>query len=585
MNSEMKNSLSVSADGEVLKCAKGAEVSECGFTPGAKVCAKCGALPIQVKMVPVNDEEGMEEELEEEMEEDFEADMEKGMEAMEGAGPDAMPRRRVLPMQDDMMEDDMEEEDEDSMDEEKSSYLKKFGPKRYMKRYGKKPWMPEEELEQKMSEMIEDEEDEEDEDEDLTDAEKALLWTINKKRKARGLAATTNGFSKKEMEEDLEDDEEEEILDTEDDEDDDLTDEEKALLWTVNQKRKKRGLTATTNGFAKKMMLEEESMIEDEDMADEEAEKKLMLERMRKKRIASMGMKSEDLGPRGYVCAIERKAYSAKSSVCDDCPGGCISEKGLPGLLHVEGLAEQMFNGKVLDSGYSAKADMYVIDVQVKSGAVNEVFVDGTTAEVMGFHRLDNSVFEQKSYNNGPMSMIQFHEAADIAVKAIDGHVIGVEPDSFEGIDSYAVEIDGFDGKSYDVFVSLDGEVLGYDKYEMDEAEEIEAEAAEIALKRAFTDDQRTSMAKEGMAMPDGSFPIKSESDLRNAIQAFGRAKDKEAAKRHIMKRAKDMGKEDLIPANWVMGGGTEKKSDSIDSSLMASLIEFELLQAETEIN
>jgi hypothetical protein len=181
--------------------------------------------------------------------------------------------------------------------------------------------------------------------------------------------------------------------------------------------------------------------------------------------------------------------------------------------------------------------------------------------------------------------MIQFHEAADIAVKSIDGHVIGVEPDSFEGIDSYAVEIDGFDGKSYDVFVSLDGEVLGYDKYEMDEAEEIEAEAAEIALKRAFTDDQRNSMSKEGTAMSDGSFPIKSESDLRNAIQAHGRAKDKEAAKRHIMKRAKDMGKESLIPSNWVMGGGTEKKSDTVDAGLMASLIEFELLQAETETN
>jgi uncharacterized membrane protein YkoI len=329
-------------------------------------------------------------------------------------------------------------------------------------------------------------------------------------------------------------------------------------------------------------------MVEDEmseEMPDdEEAEKQMMLERMRKKRIKSMGMKSEAFGANGYLCAIERKAYPGGSSVCDDCPGGCIAEKGLPGLLHVEGIAEQMFDGKVLDSGYSAKADMYVIDVQTKSGSVNEVFIDGTTAEVQGFHKLDNSVFEQKSAQGG-LEMIQFHEAADIAVKSIDGHVIGVEPDSFEGIDSYAVEIDGFDGKSYDVFVSLDGEVLGYDKYEMDEAEEIEAEAAEIALKRAFTDDQRNSMSKEGTAMSDGSFPIKSESDLRNAIQAHGRAKDKEAAKRHIMKRAKDMGKESLIPSNWVMGGGTEKKSDTVDAGLMASLIEFELLQAETEIN
>jgi hypothetical protein len=518
MDGEMNNSLSVSTEGEVLKCAKGADVSACGFTPGARVCGKCGALPVQMKMVPVDNAEEMN--MEEEDED----------RAVPAPRPSA-PRNAPVAMEDAGMSPDELAAPEDE------------------------------------------------EEEDLTDEEKALLWTINKKRKARGLTATTNGFKGMNMA-----DEEEELVDEEDmDEEEDMTEEEKALLWELNKKRKARGLTATTNGFKGKGMMEDDEMSE-EMPDDEEAEKAAMLERMRKKRIKSMGMKSEDFGTRGYLCAIERKAYPGGASVCDDCPGGCIAEKGLPGLLHVEGIAEQMFDGKVLDSGYSAKADMYVIDVQTKSGAVNEVFVDGTTAEVQGFHRLDNSVFEQKSAVGG-MEMIQFHEAADIAVKSIDGHVIGVEPDSFEGIDAYAVEIDGFDGKSYDVFVSLDGEVLGYDKYEMDEAEEIEAEAAEIALKRAFTEDQRNSMSKEGTAMPDGSFPIKSESDLRNAIQAYGRAKDKEAAKRHIMKRAKDMGKENLIPSNWVMGGGTEKKSDAVDASLMASLIEFELLQAETEIN
>ena len=479
MNDEMNNSLSVSTEGEVLKCAKGADASACGYAPGAKVCGKCGAMPVQMKMVPVDEAEEDEEEV---------MDEERAMPAPRPSAPSG-----PVAMEDAEMEPEQLEAPE-----------------------------------------------EDEEDEDLTDEEKALLLKIQKKRKARGLTGMADGF--KGMGVDIE---EEDVENTEED-----------------------------------MMDDEES----EEMPDEEMEKQMMLERMRKKRIKSMGMKSEDFGANGYLCAIERKAYPGGSSVCDDCPGGCIAEKGFPGLLHVEGIAEQMFDGKVLDSGYSAKADMYVIDVQTKSGAVNEVFVDGTTAEVQGFHKLDNSVFEQKSAQGG-LEMIQFHEAADIAVKSIDGHVIGVEPDSFEGIDSYAVEIDGFDGKSYDVFVSLDGEVLGYDKYEMDEAEEIEAEAAEIALKRAFTDDQRNSMSKEGTAMSDGSFPIKSESDLRNAIQAYGRAKDKEAAKRHIMKRAKEMGKESLIPSNWVMGGGTEKKSDTVDASLMASLIEFELLQAETEIN
>jgi uncharacterized protein YkwD len=548
MNDEMNNSLSVSTEGEVLKCAKGADVSACGFTPGAKVCGKCGAMPVQMKMVPVDDAEDTEKE---EMD-----DEDRATPAPRPAEPVAMEDAGMEPEQ----LEAPEEEDEDLTEEEKG-LLQMLLKKRKKATKGMDA-MPDED-------MLED-------DESLDEEEKAFLAQVNKKRKARGLAATTNGF--KGMSIEIEDDEDEEGEDGEED----MTEEEKELLATINKKRKARGLASTSNGFKGKEMAEDEMS---EDMPDdEEAEKQMMLEKMRKKRIQSMGMKSEDFGTRGYLCAIERKAYPGGSSVCDDCPGGCIAEKGLPGLLHVEGIAEQMFDGKVLDSGYSAKADMYVIDVQTKSGSVNEVFIDGTTAEVQGFHKLDNSVFEQKSAQGG-IEMIQFHEAAEIAVKSIDGHVIGVEPDSFEGIDSYAVEIDGFDGKSYDVFVSLDGEVLGYDKYEMDEAEEIEAEAAEIALKRAFTDDQRNSMSKEGTAMADGSFPIKSESDLRNAIQAYGRAKDKEAAKRHIMKRAKDMGKESLIPSNWVMGGGTEKKSDTVDAGLMASLIEFELLQAETEIN
>ncbi|SVC90244.1 uncharacterized protein METZ01_LOCUS343098, partial [marine metagenome] len=132
---------------------------------------------------------------------------------------------------------------------------------------------------------------------------------------------------------------------------------------------------------------------------------------------------------------------------------------------------------------------------------------------------------------------------------------------------------------SYDVFVSLDGEMLGHDIYETDEAADIEAEAAEIALKRAFSEERRGEMAGSGQALPDGSYPIESETDLKNAIQAFGRAKNKEAAKRHIMKRAKALGLTKLIPGNWVAGG--EKTIQLEDADFMESLIEFQLMSSE----
>jgi len=410
----------IDADGSVLKCAKSLGGDECGFTPGAKVCGKCGAMPVQMKAMMEEDEEEM---PEEEMTEDISSDEEM---------PAPAPK--------------------------------------------KKPVMA----------MAEEEEEEDEED--------------------------------------------------------------------------------------------EEEMPASNDM-----------EEMRTRRLASMGMKSADVGRTGYLCAVDRKVYPGGTGVCDDCPGGCVSEKGMPGLLHVEGLAEDMFEGKVLDSGYSAEADMFVVDVQAKDGRAVEVFVDGTNGEVLGWHKLDQDAFEQKSLLD-EMMLIDFNEAAEIAVKSIEGSVVAVEPDVFEGYDAYAVEIDGIDGKSYDVFVALDGEVLGYDKYEPEEAEDIEAEAAEIALKRAFTEDQRTAMAKEGNALPDSSYPIASKSDLQNAISAYGRATDKEAAKRHIMKRAKELGAESMIPANWVAGGAemSKKDDDSIevaDNSFMASLLEFELLNAEEDNN
>lgn len=47
------------------------------------------------------------------------------------------------------------------------------------------------------------------------------------------------------------------------------------------------------------------------------------------------------------------------------------------------------------------------------------------------------------------------------------------------------------------------------------------------------------------------SFPIKTVGDLKNAIQAFGRAGDKPAAKRHIIRQAMALGHPELIPDGW----------------------------------
>jgi phage head maturation protease len=72
--------------------------------------------------------------------------------------------------------------------------------------------------------------------------------------------------------------------------------------------------------------------------------------------------------------------------------------------------------------------------------------------------------------------------------------------------------------------------------------------------KREFKQKEREHLASTGAALPDGSFPISNTSDLHNAIQAHGRAKDKEKAKRHIIARAHALGATHMLPAGWGEG-------------------------------
>ena len=70
-------------------------------------------------------------------------------------------------------------------------------------------------------------------------------------------------------------------------------------------------------------------------------------------------------------------------------------------------------------------------------------------------------------------------------------------------------------------------------------------------MTRTFTGEQRRELARKGMAMPDGGYPIRNVEDLKNAIQAYGRGTNLPAVKKWIKKRAKELDAEDLLPENW----------------------------------
>ena len=71
----------------------------------------------------------------------------------------------------------------------------------------------------------------------------------------------------------------------------------------------------------------------------------------------------------------------------------------------------------------------------------------------------------------------------------------------------------------------------------------------------------RQEAESKGQTMPGGGFPIRNTSDLANAKQSVGRAKNPAAARRWINKRAKELGEPSLgesksrIPYSHKRGG------------------------------
>lgn len=86
---------------------------------------------------------------------------------------------------------------------------------------------------------------------------------------------------------------------------------------------------------------------------------------------------------------------------------------------------------------------------------------------------------------------------------------------------------------------------------------------AGVEGKRDYSTAQREAMADAGQALPDGSFPIKDEEDLRNALSLQHFAKDEAKARAHIRKRAAALGLMDVVDG-W---GKDEKHADHAQST------------------
>lgn len=117
-------------------------------------------------------------------------------------------------------------------------------------------------------------------------------------------------------------------------------------------------------------------------------------------------------------------------------------------------------------------------------------------------------------------------------------------------------------------------------KFRIDELSGVTRPAQEGALVRLtkadereywkadFSAGERKQLAASGAALPDGSFPISNVSDLKNAVQAIGRASDPDAAKRHIISRARTLDALTELPDTWQISKGVGAMSSAIKKAL-----------------
>ncbi|MFJ2630837.1 hypothetical protein ACIO6U_02585 [Streptomyces sp. NPDC087422] len=87
----------------------------------------------------------------------------------------------------------------------------------------------------------------------------------------------------------------------------------------------------------------------------------------------------------------------------------------------------------------------------------------------------------------------------------------------------------------------------------------------------------RKKAAASGAAMSDGSYPISTKADLRKAVKAVGRGgADHNKIRAHIVKRAKALGLEALVPDNWNPDGSIKAaKADEPDAEAVAKAEEI----------
>lgn len=135
-------------------------------------------------------------------------------------------------------------------------------------------------------------------------------------------------------------------------------------------------------------------------------------------------------------------------------------------------------------------------------------------------------------------------------------HMIDVADQEMRGT-SWDLALGDETGHSHRFVHNTDGSitiaVVDGHKHDVLDDDTLAVVVTETAAKRAFSSDERKRLADKGFALSDGSYPIETVSDLKNAIRAFGRASNQARVAKHIKKRARALDATDLLPEEGLL--------------------------------
>jgi hypothetical protein len=159
----------------------------------------------------------------------------------------------------------------------------------------------------------------------------------------------------------------------------------------------------------------------------------------------------------GAVAATHPKGKSAEE-------GEEVAIDAAPTLEEINDMAAEVFGVKVVDSGYGEAGDLFIVQMQ-KDDEYYEAIFDGKSARMLNWAVLDSDLIGLKT--GEPSTTVGPAEVTELALKTIQGEVINVVTDTYEGQEVWVAEMTGEDGNDHDIYVSLDGVVVGSDTYEV----------------------------------------------------------------------------------------------------------------------